>query len=280
MRGHLAACSGGQPLYSSSSVKKDPCRFMYSPTHTPNVLSVNPDTITKGTVVTLTGKGFGDEPEVQFDDVECVLINSSDTQITCTAGYGAVGPKSVLIMTNNGYGKASVSVNYTVSVSSISPSSSSRGGGIVVSISGSGFIASNACNDACRATTVVTIGGEICVIRFMNASDIDCVVPPSATMQMVDVMVTVTCCVSSDSFNVSDTLAGGLSYTNSLTTTLQSISPMNGSAGGAEVVIIEGDNLPSNSEAVHIEVISRSKYAVTISISIIRNNFSFLVYSC
>lgn len=242
---------------------------MYSPTHTPIVLSVNPGTITKGTVVTLTGEGFGDEPEVQFDDVECVLSNSSDTQITCTAGYGAVGPKSVLVMANNGYAKASVSVEYTVSVSSISPSSSSRGGGIVVSISGSGFIASNACNDSCRATTMVAIGGETCVIRFMNASDIDCVVPPSATMGgIVDVMVTVTCCVGSGSFNVSATLGGGLSYTNNLTTTLQSISPLNGSAGGAEVVIIEGDNLPSNSETVHIEVILHSKYAVTISISI------------
>ena len=270
MRGHLAACSGGQPLYSSSPIKKDPCRFIYSPDHTPRVVSMVPDTIRKGTVVTLTGEGFGDEPEVQFDDVECIVSSSSATQITCTAGHGAVGPKGVLITTNNGYAKASITVNYAVSVSGVSPSSSSLGGGIVVSISGSGLIASDACeglDDQCNDTTVVTVGGETCAIRSINASEIRCAVPPTDTMRMVDVMVTVTCCGGSGSVNVSDTVAGGLSYTNSLTATLQSVSPMNGSAGGGEVVTISGVNLPSNGEEVHIEVISHSTFADTFNVN-------------
>lgn len=260
MRGHLAACSGGQPFYSPSSVKKDACRFIYSPDHTPSLSSIDPDTITNGAVVTLTGEGFGDEPEVLFDDVECVVSNSSATQIICTAGHGTVGPKSVKILTNNGYARASVTVNYTVSVSSVSPSSSSLGGGIVVSISGSGFIASEACegvDDWCHDATVVTIGGETCVISFINASDIHCAVPPSPTEGMVNVTVSITCCDGSGSVEISDTLAGGLSYTNSSTATLHSVSPMNGSAGGGEVVTIRGENLPSNDEDVQIKVISR-----------------------
>lgn len=229
-----------------------------------------PDTITKGTVVTLTGEGFGDEPEVRFDDVECIVSSSSATQITCTAGHGTVGPKGVLIMTNNGYAKASITVNYAVSVSGVSPSSSSLGGGIVVSISGSGLIASDVCeglDDQCNDTTVVTVGGETCAIRSINASEIRCAVPTTDTMRMVDVMVTVTCCGGSGSVNVSDTVAGGLSYTNSLTATLQSVSPMNGSAGGGEVVTISGVNLPSNGEEVHIEVISHSTFADTFNVN-------------
>ena len=260
MRGQLAACSGGRPLYSSSPVKEDPCRFIYSPDHTPSVVSVVPDTITEGTVVTLMGDSFGDEPEVQFDDIECAVSNYSDNWITCTAGYGTVGPKHVQVLTSTGYAAAGM-VNYTVRVSSVTPSSSSLGGGIVVSISGSGFTASpDTCGSGCSDTTMVTVGGEICVILHMDASEIQCSVPPSSTMGMADVTVTVTCCDGPGGDSFSDTLANGISYTNSLTARLQDVTPTSGSAGGGEMVTITGENLPSNGEDVHIEVMCISDH--------------------
>ena len=104
MRGQLAACSGGFPLYHeftpSNDEDTDFCRFSYAPPLTPHVATVTPSTATYGDVVTIAGSGFGTDSGlvlVLFGNVPCEVTSATDGEISCLLNLGVAGDKQIFL---------------------------------------------------------------------------------------------------------------------------------------------------------------------------------------
>src|SRR4051812_8947303 len=107
---------------------------------------------TGGTIVVITGSGFAangaHEPLVNFGATPAVTANvDSDTQITALSPPGS-GVVYVSVTTIDGTSTRDLSTQFTFStaaqplplVTSLSPPAGGRGGGVDVTITGSGFL--------------------------------------------------------------------------------------------------------------------------------------------
>lgn len=104
VKGQLAGCSGGHPLYHEFEANSDEdtnfCQFSYSPPSTPHIITVTPPTATHGDPMTITGSGFGTDSSViliLFGEVPCVVNTATDVEVTCTLGEGVAGHKQVFL---------------------------------------------------------------------------------------------------------------------------------------------------------------------------------------
>lgn len=104
VKGQLAGCSGGHSLYhefeASPDEDTDFCRFSYSPTSTPHIITVTPPTATHEDTVTITGTGFGTDSSlilILFGDVPCLVDTATDVEVMCTLGEGVAGHKQVFL---------------------------------------------------------------------------------------------------------------------------------------------------------------------------------------
>ena len=151
---------------------------------------------------------------------------------------------------------SSVVVDYSVSVDTVNPMSGGLGGGLLVTLAGSGFSSSTSCSGASAESMkiVVWIGSEECQIVSASSTHISCRTPahPSSVAESVNVTVQVTCCDDSCSFE--DVISDGFTYTNSMTTEVIAITPNMGSAGGGDLVTITGMNFLIMDRNVSVKV--------------------------
>ena len=129
-------------------------------------------------------------------------------------------------------------------VSSVSPSQSSENGGLTVTIEGNGF-------NPTPGNTSVTIGAssETCKIVTVAYGAIECVTPPHARSNAVDLQVTVVSYSASLDFPPIE-----IAYTEAATPVLSSLSSSTGKGGDVLTIYGSGlDPLPSYGEVqVHI----------------------------
>ncbi|XP_069372727.1 PKHD1 like 1, tandem duplicate 1 [Paralichthys olivaceus] len=228
------------------SVEYPPLSFTYSAAHTPNISSVSPTTGPSGSVVTLTGSGFGNDSQliaVTINHVACNVSAVSDTQVQCTAGDNPGGTYGVTLHHQvKGHALSEVMFTYELTLSSVQPSQGSFGGGARLSIQGSGFDPRNStvtiCEEQCDVDRNVSTSTRLyCRSPFNNStqSELSCVV---AVINQLDAV------------NVSD----GFIYKSQLTPVITEVSPGRGGTAGGTRLTITGSGFSTNMNEVTVTI--------------------------
>ncbi|CAL8293184.1 unnamed protein product [Merluccius merluccius] len=195
------------------------CSFAYTDSVTPAVTGASPDTIDgDGIAVTVTGSGFGSDPEdvaVFGGDVELTVTAVTDSAITLAAGPLAAGAYPLRVIVRS---KGLASGNATLTSparASLSPLNGSTEGMTALTIEGNGFEPDN---------TVVTVGGKPCGVEKVTNSTVLCLTPEAASGGVAIVEIK----VSSVTYpNLQFT------YSDAFTPSVSSVTPDTGPSGAS-----------------------------------------------
>uniref|UniRef100_A0A673FZ74 Fibrocystin-L-like n=1 Tax=Sinocyclocheilus rhinocerous TaxID=307959 RepID=A0A673FZ74_9TELE len=219
------------------------CGFTWSPSKTPTVTGISPTQGSSGlgTVLTITGSGFdGGNVTVKTGDVECSVLQVTNSSITCQVGPASAGVQPVSLsfsVLGNAQYQNDNSFNFThlLGVTSINPTTGSVAGGTILTVSGYGFS-----ND-----TAVTIGTQPCNVIEVELSQLRCIVPAGSEGEQ---RVTLTMAEMTAVSN------GFFTYSNNLTASITSVSPQTTTVFGHRILTILGTNfeVQSNGSSVLI----------------------------
>ena len=212
-------------------------------------LSPSAGTPSGGTVVTITGSGFTGATGATFGGINATsFIVDTDTQIRVASPAHVAGIVDVVVTGPGGSSVTSTLTKYTYTVaagptvSSLSPASSTIAGGVVVSITGTGF----------TGTTGVTFGGTAATgVTVINDTSI-LATAPAHTSGIVDVLVTTPVGTSAS--------VAGSKFSYGTLPVITSVSPTTGAAG--TVVTITGTGL-TGATAVMFGTISATPTSVS-----------------
>jgi alpha-tubulin suppressor-like RCC1 family protein len=129
------------PSGTSPGVAGD--RYSYRPAPTVLKLSAKGGPAAGGTILTITGTEFTGATEVDFGAVAVsTLTVNSNTSITVTSPANVAGTTDVRVATGSGLSAVTTKdhFKYVPSVESVSPANGPVVGGVIVTITGSGFI--------------------------------------------------------------------------------------------------------------------------------------------
>ena len=158
--------------------------FTYTTALTPKLVTVIPQTGGIGTVITVTGNGFTASTTVEIGGVACTPVTGqTSTSLSCTVQATPAGtyPVNVIIA---GSGLAYVtpqnvsttSFTSSLSVTGVAPLASSYGGGVSITVTGSGFgtlgnqTIVNICNTNCTVTSA-TFTQLVCTTDALSTLD-------------------------------------------------------------------------------------------------------------
>ncbi|XP_030597029.1 PKHD1 like 1, tandem duplicate 1 [Archocentrus centrarchus] len=228
------------------SVQYPPLNFTYSKAHTPTISSISPTTGPSGSVVFLTGSGFGNDSQlvtVTINSVPCNVSTVSDAQVQCTTGDNPGGTYPVVLQHQvKGYAETGVMFTYELTLSSVQPSEGSFGGGALLSVRGSGFDPLN--------STVLICGGECHVHRETSTStSLYCQAPLNNGTQS-DVSCVVAVINPRDAVNISN----GFTYKSQLTPVISGVSPRRGSTAGGTRLTVTGSGFSSDVNEVNVTI--------------------------
>ncbi|KAM9385916.1 fibrocystin-L-like isoform 2-T2 [Pholidichthys leucotaenia] len=228
------------------SVVYPPLNFTYSADLTPDVSSISPASGPSGSVVTVTGSGFGTDPDlvsVTINDVPCNVSSVSNTDIVCTAGDNPGGTYPVTLHHQvKGFAESPITFTYELILSSAQPSEGSFGGGALLSIQGSGFDPHNA---------TVWICGEECRVdrEISTSTQLYCQSPPSNGTQSE-----VSCEVSVVNPHSAVNVSNGYTYKSQLTPVIEEVSPRRGGTAGGTRLTITGSGFSNNINEVSVTI--------------------------
>ncbi|XP_066572050.1 PKHD1 like 1, tandem duplicate 1 isoform X2 [Amia ocellicauda] len=228
------------------SISYPTLNYIYAWSYTPNITAVSPGTGSSGTVITLTGSGFGSDPElvsVTIDDTPCNVSAVTDVQIQCSVGNHAGGTFPVMLHhVLKGFAASAVVFKYELILASVTPVEGSYGGGSILTLQGSGFD---------PQTSQVLVCSQECNVlsQISTSSSLYCEVPPSnGTGTQQDCTVKVM--NGQESVNVSN----GFSYKLSLTPVITEVSPRRGGTAGGTRLTITGSNFSLNSSDITVTI--------------------------
>ncbi|XP_062842250.1 fibrocystin-L-like [Trichomycterus rosablanca] len=225
-------------------VKYPQLSFNYTHDKTPNITSVSPATGPSGTLITVTGSGFGSDSSivsVMIDSAKCSLSSITDTTIQCTVGEHAGGIFPVSLQHQvKGYAQTLANYTYELRVTKITPSEGSYGGGAIVALQGSGFDPKNSkvffCNQECNVDRINS-----------NSTSLYCQVPANNGTQ-----VETACTVLVKNNNGSVSVTNGYTYKTSLTPAIADVSPRRGGTAGGTRLTITGSGFSGGNISVTI----------------------------
>ena len=230
--------------------------FTYSLSATPTISSVAPVTGIGGTEIVISGTNFGSDlapvsvlilnsiGEWQYGSMEssCAVSVVTETSITCSLPVKPAGNYMVVVhITGLGLAETSSTIQYNLNIDSFSPSQTGNGGGIVVTILGSGFPATSPDDN----DDVITNDDTSLSVWFCST---ECRVSSSSLTQVVCVLDTPS---NTDAGSVCDdvrisyngmtaTDADGFEFSDYLTPHVTDISPLIGGTAGGTIITIRG----------------------------------------
>ena len=224
--------------------------YTFSASHTPIVQSLNPSNGHKGTLLTIAGIGLdaGGEPHVLIGDKhECTVTFASATSVSCTVPEMKAGVMNIKITNDNGDSNKNVEFTNDVIVDTVTPLEGSFAGGREIMITGKSF----------DSKTSVLVCDQPCPIVSNTYLKITCLLPAYDGA--------VSAIVSCD-FTVDGILyASKFAYKDSLTPTLDTVSPKRSGTGGGVSITLTGTNF--DTEASNVKVLIDGTTCVINSVS-------------
>ncbi|KAM8966821.1 LOW QUALITY PROTEIN: fibrocystin-L [Pelodytes ibericus] len=227
------------------SITYPPLDFSYSENDTATVASVSPSTGPTGTLITVSGSRFGmDDTQivVTIDGTVCNITNINDTQLQCITGNHAGGTFPVRLKNQKGFARTTTHFKYELTMTSVSPNQGSFGGGLIITITGSGFnpLTSNVsiCNSECKVDRLRS---------SMNA--LYCELPPqngTNSTKLCDVQVL----NGIDSVQINSSF----SYLSTLTPVINDVTPKRGGTAGGTRLTITGSQFSTNISSISVTV--------------------------
>lgn len=200
-------------------------------------LSVNSGPIAGGTLVTVSGKGFGRGTAVLFGAARATKVTvSSGTNLTATAPRHAAGTVDVTVTTPGGKSARVTADRFTYVarpvIRRVTPASGGTGGGTKVTISGSDF----------RSVTKVTFGGtSATAVKATSATTLTATAPKHAAGR-TDVVV-------STRYGSSAAVTADR-YTYVSPPAVTAVSPATGPVRGGTTVTVTGSDLTAARKVV------------------------------
>ncbi|KAJ8389419.1 hypothetical protein AAFF_G00119570 [Aldrovandia affinis] len=228
------------------SVEYPPLSFAFSNAETPMITAVNPGNGTSGTVITISGSGFGTDLQqvsVTIGGARCNVSALNDTEIQCTVGEHAGG--TFLVMLNHaakGYADSMSSFDYHWIFTQVTPNQGGYGGGSILSVLGSGFDPHSA---------QVLICGKECEVQRQRSSStfMYCEVPSNN-----DTGEQLVCTVEVVQAKGSALLLNAFSYKSLLTPMITEVLPHRGGTAGGTRLTITGSNFSTNSSEIMVTI--------------------------
>ncbi|XP_056106662.1 fibrocystin-L-like [Rhinichthys klamathensis goyatoka] len=206
------------------------CGFTWSEPKTPTVTGISPKegSSSLGTVLTITGSGFdGGNVTIKIGDVECSVLQITNTSITCQVGPASAGVQPVSlsfsVLGNAQYQSNNSLFTHLLGVTSINPTTGSVAGGTILIVSGYGF----------RNDTAVTIGTQPCNIIEVELFQLRCIVPAGSEGERTVTLTTAEMTAISN---------GSFTYSSTLTALITSMSPQTTTVFGHRILTILGTN--------------------------------------
>ncbi|XP_056378576.1 fibrocystin-L-like isoform X2 [Hyla sarda] len=220
--------------------------FSYSEAETPVITSILPTTGIPGTTITLTGSSFGLDASkltVTIGNATCSITSASDSQLNCTVGQYWGGTFPVTLQNEKGFAKSGARFTYDLSMTGVSPNEGSFGGGLTLTISGSGFDNQQSkvfvCNSECKVIQQRSDTGflycEVPMWNDTNTTSKSCNVTVMNGVEYVQI---------SNSFT----------YSSALTPVIYDIAPKRGGTAGGTRLTITGSQFSSNISAITVTV--------------------------
>jgi hypothetical protein len=166
-----------------------PAAFTYDPAtaYTATVSAILPASGSRNTVVTITGTSFGNysaNHTVTMGGAPCNINATAwtTTRIVCSVGAAPAGAQRVLVMlAGRGLAKfsnAALPVTFTslLSVTGVSQSSVGMGGGVTLTVTGSGFAASEL-----GGSNIVALCNTNCTVTSAAYDSLNCTTAPLVT---------------------------------------------------------------------------------------------------
>uniref|UniRef100_W5KUJ5 PKHD1 like 1, tandem duplicate 2 n=1 Tax=Astyanax mexicanus TaxID=7994 RepID=W5KUJ5_ASTMX len=218
--------------------------YNYSREQTPKITSVSPTTGPGGTVITVSGSGFGSDPglvSVNIDGVWCNVTSVSDSALQCIVGDHAGGTFLVSLSHQvKGLAQTQSTFTYELRLDQVLPNEGSLAGGAVVEIRGTGFDP--------NSSKVLICSRECSVNRNTSTStSLYCEVPPNNGSQTA-----LACQVLVLNINGSANMSNGYTYRSSLTPNITDVSPRRGGTAGGTVLTITGSGFSAGNVIVSI----------------------------
>ncbi|KAM5157489.1 fibrocystin-L [Mantella aurantiaca] len=219
--------------------------YSYSEAFTPTVTSVSPSTGPSGTTITVFGTLFGSNTTnvtVTIGNTTCAISNISDTELNCTVADHWGGTFPVVLHNENGFARSSAVFTYQLSMTSVTPNQGSFGGGLILTIAGSGFDETLSrvlvCNSNC------TIDG----LRS-NASILFCEVPLYNSTNASQI-----CNVGVLNGDNAVWINNSFNYTTALTPVILDVTPKRGGTAGGTKLTITGSQFGDDASRITVSV--------------------------
>ena len=222
--------------------------FQYSVTRTPvidSIVSENSD-VTEGDNITIIGERLeGDNVAVKLHNLadesivgDCEVHFQNDSVIVCTVPALSAGDyQTVVRIPTTGYSlersDGSAGFNYGLALEGFEPAMSGNGGGVTLTISGSGFPQSEGSNNL-----AVSICETPCTVTTSSFASVTCIVGARATTDPTanDAECPVVVSVN----GVSETSTDLFTYNGTLTPYISDLSPTFGGTAGGTFVTVSG----------------------------------------
>ncbi|OCT77099.1 hypothetical protein XELAEV_18032294mg, partial [Xenopus laevis] len=227
------------------SITYPPLSFSYSQSDTPIVSSVVPNTGVPGTLITISGSGFGSDASmtsVNIGNTTCTITTISDNQLECSTGNNSGGTFPIKLRTEKGFAKSNVQFKYQLTLTNVSPNVGSFAGGLIITLNGSGFDLLNSrvfvCSSECRVDRSQS-----------NPNSLFCAAPPQNASGS-----TLTCDVLVANGNDNVQLNSSFTYNSALTPVISDVTPKRGGTAGGTSLTITGSEFSTNISQITVTV--------------------------
>ena len=214
--------------------------YTYSNSISPSISNISPESASGPVSLSISGSNFGSSSTVTVGPHSCEVTSSDDASVSCNLGALSGGNYAVVVHNSDiGFSDDNTIFESTLNIDKISPALGSFGGGLLVTILGTGFdvdgVSINICDDECKIVTKTT-------------TNITCLSPANSSADQsleCDVIVT------QDSGTITST--SSFVYDRSLTPTLDSVNPVRGGTGGGTEITVLGSGFASKGNKVTID---------------------------
>ncbi|XP_040210792.1 fibrocystin-L-like [Rana temporaria] len=220
--------------------------YSYSEMDTPTVTSIFPSTGPSGTTISVFGTQFGSDATsvtVTIGNATCVITFISDTLLNCTVTDHWGGTFPISLQNKKGFARSSATFTYELSMTSIFPNQGSFGGGLMLSIAGSGFDDTLSkvliCNSECKIDQVRSNASFLlCELPLNNATNV--------TSQICNVGVI--------NANNAVWINNSFTYSTALTPLIYDVTPKRGGTAGGTRLTITGSLFGNDTSQITVTI--------------------------